>query len=394
MRCADRPRELLTTDAPDGAEAHGMNTAGCINNPRILLYSLDPRRSRMLYPNLCTDNWRVIGTSDRIEALAAVKNRGIDLAILHTPLDESVDTDLPNILRGVSPMPYLPVIVIAVDAEAAQRARFLNCGADDVICEQAPCDEVKARMAAMLRIKELYDRLSASRSALEQALQRERKLMGRLRRDNERLQKMCVTDPLTHVQNVRSFDQILDHEFKAAKRYGNALSFLMLDIDHFKVVNDTHGHPSGDYVLKELAVILNQSVRESDVVARAGGEEFCVLLPKAGAKDALRFAERVRKHVYGRKFIVYGQRIHITVSIGIATFPADAEITEPTMLSYCADQALLVAKETGRDRVVVFGELPRAMRLRIRAGCRATGRSATDAADFAPDDQPAVEAAV
>ena len=343
-----------------------MNTAGCINNPRILLYSLDPRRSKTLYPNLCTDNWRVIGTSDRIEALAAVRNRGIDLAILHTPLDESVDTDLPNILRSISPMPYLPVIIIAVDAEAAQRARFLNCGADDVICEQTPRDEVKARMVAMLRIKELYDRLSASRSALEQALERERKLMGRLRQDNERLQEMCVTDPLTHVQNVRSFDQILDHEFKAAKRYGNALSFLMLDIDHFKVVNDTHGHPSGDYVLKELTVILKQSVRESDVVARTGGEDFSVILPKADTQDAARFAERIREEVYARKFTVYGQDIHVTISIGVATFPADAEITSAEMLVYFADQALLTAKDTGRDRVVAVRDLAMEVRQRLR----------------------------
>ena len=175
-----------------------------------------------------------------------------------------------------------------------------------------------------------------------------------------------MTDPLTHAQNVRSFRDILHHEFNMAKRYEQPLSLLMLDIDHFKVVNDTHGHPSGDYVLKELAVILKQSVRESDVVARTGGEEFSVILPKGGAPEAAVFAERIRQHVRDRQFIVYGQNIHITASIGSACFPADAEIVEPQMLAYFADQALLAAKESGRDCVVPVSSMDMTIRQRLR----------------------------
>jgi two-component system cell cycle response regulator len=133
-------------------------------------------------------------------------------------------------------------------------------------------------------VKDLHDKLAASRLALQEALRRERKLLAKLRRDNAHLQALVTTDPLTHVQNRRSFRDILDHEFKMARRYNQPLGLLALDVDHFKVVNDSHGHPSGDYVLKELAVILTRSVRESDVVARTGGEEFCVLLPKAATR--------------------------------------------------------------------------------------------------------------
>ncbi|HHH75570.1 MAG TPA: GGDEF domain-containing protein, partial [Phycisphaerae bacterium] len=124
--------------------------------------------------------------------------------------------------------------------------------------------------------------------------------------------------------------------------------------------------PSGDYVLKELAVILNQNVRESDVVARTGGEEFSVILPRASRQEAEIFAQRIRLQVSKRQFIVYGDRIHITISIGSATFPEDAEITDPGILEYLADQALLTAKESGRDRVVAVNSLGMAVRSRLR----------------------------
>ena len=317
-------------------------------------------------PDLHCSEWKIIAIEDEIDAFAAVRGKGIDLVILHMSLADTINSDLPNVLRGVSPMAYLPVMIMASDSAEAQRCRFLNSGVDDVIAEQTSAVEVRARIRAMLRIKDLYDQLAASRTALELVLDRELKLLARLQEDNKALKAKCTTDPLTHVRNVRSLGGILAHEFKSAKRYNTSLSILALDIDHFKVVNDTHGHHSGDYVLKELAVILTRSVRESDVVARTGGEEFCILLPKADQNQAAMFAERIRKKVSARKFTVFGSDIHVTVSIGQATFPDNAEITTPSMLAYSADQALLLAKDTGRDRVVKFSQMPREMRLQIR----------------------------
>ena len=317
-------------------------------------------------PDLHCDGWSIIAIEDEIDAFSAVRSRGIDLVILHMPLDDSIDSDLPNVLRGISPMPYLPVMIMSQDSAEAQRCRFLNSGADDVIAEQTSCIEVQARIRAMLRIKDLYDQLDSSRAALELVLEREQKLLVRLKKDNKDLKAKCTTDPLTHVRNVRSLGGILEHEFRSAKRYNTSLSILALDIDHFKLINDTYGHPSGDYVLKELAVILTRSVRESDVVARTGGEEFCVLLPKAAQSQAMMFAERIRTEVSRRKFTVFGEDIHVTVSLGQATFPDNPEITASGMLTYFADQALLLAKDTGRDRVVMFCDMPREQRLRLR----------------------------
>jgi len=288
------------------------------------------------------------------------------VVLLHLPVEQMVSMDFVRVLRRVSPSPYLPVMVLTdTDADRA-RCRFLDSGADDVICATASAEELVARIRSQLRVKALHDELVASRTALRGALKRERKLLSRLRKDYADLQKVATTDPLTHVQNVRSFNSLLLHEFKIAKRYCKPLSLLMMDVDHFKVVNDTHGHPSGDYVLKEVAVILRQSVRESDVVARTGGEEFSVLLPRTDEAQARRFADRIRREVYSRHFIVFGSDIHVTVSVGLASFPANTEITEAEMLVYFADQALLSAKRAGRDRVVSVCDMDTRTRRMLR----------------------------
>jgi len=337
-----------------------------IQNSRILLMSKDLEDLSWRSRRLAHAGWRVLHATEWIEALSAVKDGHVDLALLHLPVDDMVATDLPGVLRSVAATAYLPTVIL-VDSPAEQhRCQFLNSGADDVICAHTSAEEMVARIRAMLRVKELHDQLGASRAALEEALRRERKLMAKLRRDNAHLQALATTDALTHVQNRRALRDLLDHEFKIAKRYNQPLSFLGIDVDHFKVVNDAHGHPSGDYVLKELAVILTRSVRESDVVARTGGEEFSILLPKAEPDQARQFAERIRTDVYHRKFIVFGQTIHVTASIGVATYPRDAEITDMGMLAYFADQALLAAKDQGRDRVVAVSELAPSVRRRLR----------------------------
>jgi diguanylate cyclase (GGDEF)-like protein len=331
--------------------------------------------------------WCTVAVTEPIEALSAVRNQHVDLAMLHLPVDDMLAMDLPCILRSITTSAYLPVIILADSPAERDRCRFLDSGADDVICQSTSQAETIARVRAMLRVKDLHDRLAASRLALQEALRRERKLLAKLRKDNAHLQALVTTDPLTHVQNRRSFREILDHEFKMARRYDQPLGLLALDVDHFKVVNDSHGHPSGDYVLKELAVILTRSVRESDVVARTGGEEFCVLLPKANPVQAAQFAERIRQEVSARVFAVYGQSIHVTISIGLASWPADAEIVEPDMLVYFADQALLTAKETGRDRVVATRDLDPAVRARLRRQYQAmplAGEAAEDSEEAQP----------
>lgn len=165
-----------------------------------------------------------------------------------------------------------------------------------------------------------------------------------------------VTDPVTGVRNRRFLERFLETEAARARRYRTRCSVAMLDLDHFKRYNDTHGHPAGDRVLQELAELLRSEAREADVVARYGGEEFVQVMPETGAEEARESAERIRRAVEAREFP--GEEVlpeGITVSLGVAALPTHAETAEE--LVQVADEALYQAKEGGRNRVVGADEL-------------------------------------
>lgn len=162
-------------------------------------------------------------------------------------------------------------------------------------------------------------------------------------------EKAAKTDSLTGLYNHRTFYERLGKEMEFIKSKGlrkNPISALILDIDFFKKVNDDFGHPAGDEVLKQVAKILGECVRATDIVARYGGEEFAVVLPLANKNKAAEVAERIRANVEGADFPVNRK---ITVSIGVAAFPEDGK--DPQTLMKVADEALYSAKEGGRNRI-------------------------------------------
>ncbi|MEA3321450.1 MAG: diguanylate cyclase [Bacillota bacterium] len=159
-----------------------------------------------------------------------------------------------------------------------------------------------------------------------------------------------TTDFLTGLNNVRQFDAIWNSLIDNATTKGEKLSLLFIDIDHFKHVNDTYGHPVGDTILAELAKILKNTTRSFDVVSRNGGEEFSVILPDSPHPHAMEIAERIRKAVEAYKFNVSAtESITITVSIGVATYPET--VSETNDMVYIADECLYKAKRTGRNKV-------------------------------------------
>ena len=173
--------------------------------------------------------------------------------------------------------------------------------------------------------------------------------------EKSRLEKLSLTDFLTGIYNIRYFYLRIIEEYSRSQRYTLPVSCLMLDIDHFKKVNDRYGHRAGDTVLKEFAQLLKKHSRTSDVLARYGGEEFILLLPQTALEGALAEAERIRVIVEDYRFRSLKNKEGLTVSIGISVSPHDRIRTHEDLISY-ADRALFAAKNLGRNRVATFGE--------------------------------------
>lgn len=174
---------------------------------------------------------------------------------------------------------------------------------------------------------------------------------------NQKLKELSIKDELTNLYNHRYFQEKMTEEFARATRYHYPLSCLMMDIDYFKMVNDTHGHPVGDQILKELSAFFLSHLRQSDTVARYGGEEFCVLLPHVGYEGAHLLAERLRRKIMDQNYQIDPDlTIKITISIGVSSYPEDPVDRKETLLFF-ADKALYRAKGTGRNRVYVYRDL-------------------------------------
>ena len=160
--------------------------------------------------------------------------------------------------------------------------------------------------------------------------------------------RMAVTDGLTSLANRKQLDNVLAEEIPRARRHDRDLSVLMLDIDHFKAVNDTHGHLTGDSVLRGLASVLSKRLRPADCLGRYGGEEFCLILPETSINSAARKAEELRALVESHSFVADDRKIRVTVSIGVGTLREGMEAAD---LYRSADEMLYKAKRSGRNRV-------------------------------------------
>ena len=167
------------------------------------------------------------------------------------------------------------------------------------------------------------------------------------------IETLAITDGLTGAYTRRYFIERFDEEIKRASLRKSNLSLLMIDADHFKMINDQHGHLAGDQILKEISNIIRENVREIDIVGRFGGEEFCVVLPDTDRGGARLVAERIRKSAEKRLIKAYDSALRVTLSIGLAIYPSDGKLSEELMDK--ADWALYRAKSQGRNCVVAFG---------------------------------------
>ena len=172
----------------------------------------------------------------------------------------------------------------------------------------------------------------------------------KIRNDLVESEKKAVTDSLTGAYNRRYFLPRLKMEVSVSSKVGDKISLLMIDIDNFKKINDTYGHPAGDSVLKEISIKLREGLRKEDILGRYGGEEFIIFLPQITKSEAVKTAERLRWSIKRHPFYWEGESFNLTISLGVAVFPEDSE--DYIRLIEVADERLLKAKKEGKDRVI------------------------------------------
>jgi diguanylate cyclase (GGDEF)-like protein len=223
----------------------------------------------------------------------------------------------------------VPVLAIAGSRKAALAA--LRSGASDALCTPLDGEEGAARVEALLRGKHAHDRL----------------------RDRaQKLERLALTDSLTGLGNRRLFDTRLRQELSRAQRFRDPLALLLVDLDHFKKVNDTYGHPVGDEVLCAASAALVASVRSIDVVCRYGGEEFALVLPRTPLAGSLAVAQRVC-HAVSQVRVAGQDALRISASVGVAAFPGEDVQGEQDLVRAC-DSALYRAKRSGRNCVCIW----------------------------------------
>lgn len=290
----------------------------------------DSRVSLEVYAQRLTRRGYSITTSISAEEARTELANGLpDLILLDVFMPKVTGFELLRELRADPKTATIPIILISALTDTKHIVEGLELGANDYVTKPIVMPILTARMEALLRSSELVRRLEVQ---------------------TELLSKLAAFDDLTGAYNRRSMFHHLEAELGRCQRYSRSISVLMIDVDHFKKVNDEHGHRAGDLALTWVAGVLNEQLRSMDFLCRYGGEEFCAILPETGGAGALRAGERLRSALESEQFTFEGKTIPITASIGAAAWNATRSKEVPDLLAR-ADAALLDAKRAGRNQV-------------------------------------------
>lgn len=299
---------------------------------RLLIVDDEPTVARSIARALEFSGYETCVASCYAEAIDLVDSIDLLLTDMQMPGPSGLDLLLETQRRR----PDVPVAIMTAYASVEDALNAMQHGAYDYLLKPCNTDEIILKVELGLRLSRYEHELRRQNDELLA-------MSKRLAHQNSELERLATTDDLTKLANRRSFLRRLDEAVASATRYRQPLCLLMLDIDHFKRINDGFGHPRGDAVLVEAAARLRASVREVDLVGRLGGEEIGVLLPNTELDGALELAERIRVRIGREDFEEVGR---VTASIGVASLQADA-----ARLIAEADEALYDAKRSGRDRV-------------------------------------------
>lgn len=272
---------------------------------------------------------RYYEAEDGLEGFKKLLSAPVDIILCDLEMPRIDGFKFLSMLKARPDLQDVPVIILTGMNDRERKIKGLEQGASDYITKPFDHEELVARVKVHLKIKKLQDDL---------------------KRSNELLLELSNTDHLTGLFNRRYMMEALDKEVQRSVRKGGTLSLIMLDIDHFKLVNDSFGHLQGDVVLQRVALQLQKELRSYDCAARYGGEEFVAILPDSTLKESIFVADRIRLAVQGTRFSGQLSALSLTASMGVACFSQEHSATVDGFIKQ-ADDALYRAKANGRNRV-------------------------------------------
>jgi diguanylate cyclase (GGDEF)-like protein len=302
--------------------------------PRVLIVDDDPLAAERMKALIMAAGFEVRCVSSGAAALAALRKDFAPIVITDRVMPDMDGLTLCRTLRTEQFDGYIYVMLITIQDSEQDVLAGLDAGADDYLSKKISPAHLIARLRTAQRILTLEHSL---RSVIEEKA------------------RQATTDTLTGANNRRYFTRHFSREIKRARRFDGVLSLLMLDIDHFKQINDRYGHGVGDQVLQQFAQRIAMNLREYDWYARLGGEEFAVVLPQTSLEDGGKVAEKLRRQIGETPMRCGSHSVPVTVSVGVAELRCLNPLEEPTVdrLLDIADRSLYVSKEEGRNRVTL-----------------------------------------
>jgi diguanylate cyclase (GGDEF)-like protein len=299
-----------------------MNSLDQSSPLTVLVIEDHPDQRELLMIVLQKEGYRVIAAANGVEALEKLEKEPAQIVLSDIMMPKMNGFELINRIRSNPAFKNIYLILITARIQEGDRVRGLDLGADDYITKPFSFSELLARVRVGSRLVQ-YQR---------------------------HLEYQTLIDALTGLFNRRAFEKKIEEEFERAKRYRHPLSLLIVDIDNFKIINDTYGHHTGDNVLKKIAEALQEKTRRSDFACRYGGEEFVLILPETDLASALQAAKKMVGEIKGQTFGTLARPFSLTISIGVSS-TSTKDYSEWQEMLQDADQALYLAKNKGKDRV-------------------------------------------
>lgn len=349
-------RERLTDSQADTHPAApassdpGVELDLAARHEKILIVEDDVDQREQLSLLLRLTGYEVICAGDFAEAVAAFREHMPRVVVSDWELPGSSGLDLCKRIRLIPDISYTQFIIATAFTEKQYILQAFDAGVDDFLRKPFDANELDARIRAGLRVVRLQDDLARKNQGSQQLNQQLASL-------NQRLEKLAITDELTGVYNRRHAMSRLDEQWAMAARYGRPLSLALIDVDHFKKINDSFGHAAGDAVLREITLVLKANTRINDMVCRIGGDELMVIFPSQTIEEASVAIERARAVIQAKEFSHGKDIIRLSVSVGIGS--RSPKMSDPSELITKVDEALYAAKKAGRNTVRKYsGDLP------------------------------------